>query len=114
MSCFIMRCNSHKHLLHVVTHCRSPGAPPATCTQPKRTCRLMASCAEAAHYFECGMKELDGDGNGVPCEILCMRQPASKDITQRKKDMCDRIRRAPEFMSEGRMSHGLMPAVCLA
>lgn len=38
----------------------------------KRTCREMASCEEAKFYFDvCGLKRLDGDGNGIPCETLC-------------------------------------------
>lgn len=38
----------------------------------KRTCREMASCEEAKFYLKvCGIKRLDGDGNGIPCETLC-------------------------------------------
>jgi endonuclease YncB( thermonuclease family) len=38
----------------------------------KRTCREMASCEEAKFYLTvCGLKRLDGDGNGIPCETLC-------------------------------------------
>jgi endonuclease YncB( thermonuclease family) len=38
----------------------------------KRTCKAMASCEEARHYLNvCGVKSLDGDGDGVPCEKLC-------------------------------------------
>jgi hypothetical protein len=57
-----------------------PGHPPAhppPFTGPvvcgSRTyCREMASCAEARAYLEqCGLKRLDGDGDGVPCESLC-------------------------------------------
>ncbi len=40
----------------------------------KRTCREMASCEEAKFYLTiCGVKRLDGDGNGMPCERLCRR-----------------------------------------
>lgn len=36
----------------------------------KRHCSEMASCREA--YFRvCGLRHLDGDGYGVPCERLC-------------------------------------------
>lgn len=38
----------------------------------KRTCRDMATCAEANHYLKtCGVKSLDGDGDGIPCESIC-------------------------------------------
>lgn len=38
----------------------------------KRACREMASCEEARFYLNvCGLKRLDGDGNGIPCETLC-------------------------------------------
>jgi endonuclease YncB( thermonuclease family) len=41
----------------------------------KRYCRQMSSCAEASAYLrQCGLKELDGDGDGVPCESLCARR----------------------------------------
>jgi deoxyribonuclease I len=40
--------------------------------QPKKTCKAMASCAEAMYHLEtCGNKRLDGDGDGVPCEKIC-------------------------------------------
>lgn len=38
----------------------------------KRTCKEMTDCAEAQRYFnECGLRQLDRDGDGVPCESLC-------------------------------------------
>ena len=38
----------------------------------KRTCGQMADCAEARHYLAaCGLRSLDRDGDGVPCEALC-------------------------------------------
>lgn len=41
----------------------------------KKHCSEMSSCGEAEHYFAlCGVKTLDGDGNGVPCESLCAPQ----------------------------------------
>jgi endonuclease YncB( thermonuclease family) len=43
----------------------------ASCGAKKR-CREMSSCEEAKHYFtQCGLKKLDGDSDGIPCEILC-------------------------------------------
>lgn len=38
----------------------------------KRRCGEMLSCEEARFYLtKCGVRSLDGDGNGVPCESLC-------------------------------------------
>lgn len=38
----------------------------------KKHCSEMQSCAEARHYLtHCGIKSLDGNGDGVPCESLC-------------------------------------------
>jgi endonuclease YncB( thermonuclease family) len=38
----------------------------------KRTCGQMASCEEARYYLnQCGVRRLDGDGDGVPCEKMC-------------------------------------------
>lgn len=38
----------------------------------KRLCSQMVTCEEAKiFYLHCGVKSLDGDGNGVPCESLC-------------------------------------------
>jgi endonuclease YncB( thermonuclease family) len=38
----------------------------------KRKCGEMGTCAEARFYLEkCGLKRLDGDKDGVPCESLC-------------------------------------------
>lgn len=38
----------------------------------KRYCREMTSCEEARFYLtQCGVRSLDGDGDGIPCETLC-------------------------------------------
>lgn len=38
----------------------------------KKYCSEMLSCEEARYYLtRCGLKTLDGDGDGVPCEKLC-------------------------------------------
>ncbi|MFZ4792238.1 MAG: excalibur calcium-binding domain-containing protein [Candidatus Competibacteraceae bacterium] len=38
----------------------------------KTTCKQMGSCDEATFYLiTCGVKRLNGDGDGVPCEKLC-------------------------------------------
>lgn len=40
----------------------------------KQYCKQMSSCDEAKYFLNvCGLKRLDGDGNGVPCEQLCGR-----------------------------------------
>lgn len=39
----------------------------------KKRCSEMTSCEEARHYLtQCGIKTLDGDGDGIPCEKLCV------------------------------------------
>jgi len=38
----------------------------------KQTCGQMTSCAEAKLYLtQCGVRSLDSDGDGIPCEKLC-------------------------------------------
>jgi endonuclease YncB( thermonuclease family) len=38
----------------------------------KRFCKQMTDCAEARYFLNvCGVKQLDGDGDGRPCESLC-------------------------------------------
>lgn len=38
----------------------------------KRYCSEMTSCAEARYYLtQCGVRSLDRDGDGIPCEALC-------------------------------------------
>ena len=38
----------------------------------KQYCKKMSSCDEAMYYLQhCGLTRLDGDGDGVPCEVLC-------------------------------------------
>ena len=54
----------------------SPSKPaiPSNCGA-KRTCGEMHDCAEARFYLKtCGLKRLDGDQDGVPCENLCEQQ----------------------------------------
>ena len=38
---------------------------------PKRTCKEMSSCEEAKRYLACGLKHLDGNSDGIPCNKLC-------------------------------------------
>lgn len=45
----------------------------------KTRCAQMSSCDEARHYLQvCGLKYLDGDGDGTPCEYLCNPHAAKK------------------------------------
>ncbi|QIW15836.1 nuclease [Pasteurellaceae bacterium RH1A] len=38
----------------------------------KRTCSQMNSCEEARfHLTQCGVKSLDRDKDGIPCESIC-------------------------------------------
>ena len=57
-----------------------PALPPSRQSSPtfsekcggKRYCTQMTSCAEAQFYLkQCGLRKLDKDGDGVPCESLC-------------------------------------------
>ncbi len=54
-------------------HAGKPSSePPSLTCGTKRTCREMTSCGEAKFYMEqCGLKRLDGDGDGIPCNNLC-------------------------------------------
>lgn len=39
----------------------------------KRLCKQMSICAEARFYLnQCGLDRLDRDGDGIPCESLCL------------------------------------------
>ncbi len=58
----------------------APVTPATPITQPaltcgsKTSCGQMSSCEEAKFYLtRCGVKSLDGDGDGVPCASLCNR-----------------------------------------
>ena len=62
---------------------RAPVTPTAVLTSAassgfscsgKRYCREMTSCEEAKFYLaQCGVRSLDGNHDGVPCEALCRR-----------------------------------------
>lgn len=48
-----------------------PVGMPSDCGK-KQYCSEMRSCAEARHYLtHCGVRSLDGNGDGLPCESLC-------------------------------------------
>ncbi|MBV7387715.1 excalibur calcium-binding domain-containing protein [Pasteurellaceae bacterium TAE3-ERU1] len=46
-----------------------------SCNDPIPYCKYMESCAQARFYYEqCGVRRLDGDNDGVPCEVVCRRK----------------------------------------
>ena len=48
-------------------------AKPDSACGKKRYCSQMNSCDEAIYYLQqCGVKSLDGNRDGVPCESLCV------------------------------------------
>lgn len=56
----------------------TPAKPPALSAKAskrcgeKRFCKEMTDCAEARYFLtECGVKQLDGNHDGTPCESLC-------------------------------------------
>ena len=58
----------------------APATPPGIACGSKKHCSKMASCEEARHYLtQCGIKTLDGNGDGVPCEKLCSQKKESKN-----------------------------------
>lgn len=64
----------HPNVSPIQTPITAP--PPATPLDPacgkKKYCSEMSSCEEARHYLtRCGIKSLDGNSDGVPCEKLC-------------------------------------------
>lgn len=66
------RGNRHQKLNSKVSSNAKPSAEDFTCGS-KQYCREMTSCEEAVFYMnECSLNRLDGNENGVPCEILCL------------------------------------------
>ncbi|MDO8466297.1 MAG: thermonuclease family protein [Gallionella sp.] len=56
---------------HVAAATVAGGASSSGCGSKKR-CSEMTSCEEATHYLtQCGIKTLDGNADGVPCDKLC-------------------------------------------
>ena len=50
---------------------RQKGYPAFSCSV-KKTCKQMRSCEEARFYLtQCGVKRLDRDKDGIPCESIC-------------------------------------------
>lgn len=57
---------------------RSSGQGDAACA--RKHCAQMASCDEARDYLaRCGVRSLDGDADGMPCESLCAPQKKIKN-----------------------------------
>ncbi|MFM8444871.1 MAG: excalibur calcium-binding domain-containing protein [Methylococcus sp.] len=51
---------------------RGSDYPGFRCAPSRPRCKEMSSCEEARYYLNiCGVKQLDGDGDGRPCESLC-------------------------------------------
>ena len=61
---------------HQQTSTKSPNKPStfgALACGKKRYCSQMVTCDEAHFYLTvCGVERLDVDGDGVPCEALCL------------------------------------------
>ena len=51
----------------------------ATAAGYAQTCRQFRTCAEAVKSLQAGNRNLDRDGDGIPCESICKgyRPPAS-------------------------------------
>ena len=63
------------HLAKSGTSKTSPTAPMNVACGKKHLCGQMISCEEAKIYFlQCGLKTLDGNGDGAPCESLCVAE----------------------------------------
>ncbi len=67
-----------QHPTHDKTHL-APNLAPNPALNPacnKKRCIDMSSCEQAKHYLAlCGIKTLDADNDGVPCEKLCAPKP---------------------------------------
>lgn len=47
----------------------------AVCNQYKNaTCGSFSSCGQAKQALACGNKQIDGDGDGIPCESICKQR----------------------------------------
>lgn len=58
----------------------APATSPGIACDSKKHCSEMASCEEARHYLtQCGIKTLDGNSDGVPCEKLCSPKESKID-----------------------------------
>jgi endonuclease YncB( thermonuclease family) len=68
------------HAVNLSNTAPAAAAAPGTACGSKRHCSEMSSCEEARHYLaQCGIKTLDGNGDGVPCEKLCSPKESKAD-----------------------------------
>ena len=66
----ILSAQSHATASSANTH-KTATSPDSRCGN-KKHCAEMSLCEEARHYMaQCGVKALDGNSNGMPCEKLC-------------------------------------------
>jgi hypothetical protein len=59
-----------------------------SCTQGRPYCKNISSCLDAMYYLEiCGLRRLDRDGDGIPCEDVCGQKftPQILDLKQKLK-----------------------------
>lgn len=62
----------HKEPAGQLLHSDAPVPSAQFKCEAKRYCGQMISCEEARFYLtQCGVRRLDGDGDGIPCESLC-------------------------------------------
>ncbi len=61
---------------------RHAPTPDSSCDN-KKQCSEMSSCEEAQHYFtQCGVETLDGNGDGVPCELVVRAQTENQKLIE--------------------------------
>jgi len=48
--------------------------PKFSCSVRKTVCAQMRNCDEAKYYYsKCGLRKLDRDRDGIPCETICKK-----------------------------------------
>lgn len=68
------------HAVNLSNATPAAATPPGADCGSKKYCSKMASCEEARHYLtQCGIKTLDGNSDGVPCEKLCSPKESKAD-----------------------------------
>ena len=62
----------HKEPAGQLPYSDAPASSAQFKCEAKRYCGQMTSCEEARFYLtQCGVRSLDGDGDGIPCESMC-------------------------------------------
>ena len=57
-----------------------------SCTQGRPYCKNISSCHDALYYLEiCGMRRLDRDGDGIPCEDVCGQKLTPQILSLKQK-----------------------------